>query len=244
METMLQEGRRPGLLQHVFGLWTSPGETFPSILRRSRVLAPLLALVALQVAFTAAWLQKVDAKEFIKTQLEESGQWERMPAQGRSQVLEGQSGFFSIMAWVGAVLGAPIVVLVVAAVYLFVFRFFYASPVTFKPSLSLVAHVFLAVGLVTTPLTLLVLSLREDWNINPQSAIQANLSLLIGDRESVPEFLWSVAESLDLFSFWVLWLLAVGFATASARRWTTVLAGVLAPWVIYVLAKSTLAALF
>lgn len=201
METMLQEGRRPGLLHHVFGLWTAPGETFPSILRRPQVLAPLLVLVTLQVAFTAAWLQKVDAKEFIKTQMEESGQWEKIPAESRSQVLESQSGFFSIMAWVGAVLGAAIVALVTAAVYLFVFRFFYASPVTFKPSLSLVLHVFLAVGLVTTPLTLLVLALRGDWNINPQSAIQANLSLLIGDRESVPEFLWSFAESLDLFSF-------------------------------------------
>jgi hypothetical protein len=133
---------------------------------------------------------------------------------------------------------------VIAAVYHFVFRFFYASSVTFKPALSIVAHAFLAVGLVTTPLTLLVLKLRDDWNIPPQYAIQANLSLVLGDREGVPKFLWSFAESLDLFSFWLLFLLAVGFGAASSRRWTSVLAGVLAPWALYVVCKSTASALF
>ena len=131
-------------------------------------------------------------------------------------MLEQQSGFFSVFAWVGAVLFVPLLVLVIGAIYLFIFRFFYASPVTFKPALSLVAHVFLAVSLVTTPLTLLVLMLRDDWTVNPQNAIQANLSLVLGDREDVPKFLWSFAESLDLFSFWVLFLLAVGFGAASA----------------------------
>lgn len=244
MDTILQEGRQPGLLQHVFGLWTSPGEAFASILRRPQVLAPLIALVAVQLAFTGIWMRQVDPAEFIKLQMEESGQWEKIPVDGRAEVLESQSRFFPIMAWTGAVLGAPILVLVVAALYLFVFRFFYDSQVTFKPALSIVAHAFLAVGLVTAPLTLLVLALKEDWNINPQAAIQANLSLLLGDREDVPKFLWSFTESLDLFSFWALWLLALGFGTASSRRWTQVLPGVLAPWAIYVVCKSALAALF
>ena len=244
MDTILQEGRRRGLLQHVMGLWTSPGEAFGSILRRPQVLAPLIALVAVQLAFTGIWMGEVDPSEFMKLQMEESGQWEKIPLDGRAEVLESQGRFFPIMAWAGAVLGAPILALVVAGLLLFVFRFFYASQVSFKPALSIVAHAFLAVGLVTAPLTLLVLALRGDWNINPEAAIQANLSLLLGDRDDVPKFLWSFAESLDLFSFWALWLLALGFGLASSRGWRHVLAGVLAPWAIYVLAKSSLAALF
>jgi len=244
MNTILQEGRQSGLLQRVFGLWTSPGEAFASILRRPQVLAPLIALVAVQLAFTEIWMRQVDPAEFVKVQMEESGQWEKIPVDGRAQVVESQGRLFPIMAWAGAVLGAPILVLVAAAFYLFVFRFFYASQVSFKPALSIVAHAFLAVGLVTAPLTLLVLALKGDWNINPQAAIQANLSLLLGDREEVPKFLWSVAESLDLFSFWALWLLALGFGLASSRRWSQVLAGVLAPWAIYVVGKSALAGLF
>jgi hypothetical protein len=244
MEAPVQEARRPGLLGHVFGLWTSPGETFHSILRRPQIVAPLLVLVAIQLAFTGVWLRQVDKKEFLKTQMEEAGQWEKIPVDSRPQVLEQQTGFFTVIAWVSALLGAAVVALVIASVYLFVFRFFYASSVKFKPALSIVAHAFLAVGLVTTPLTLLVLKLRDDWNIHPQYAIQANLSLALGDREDVPKFLWSFAESLDLFSFWLLFLLAVGFGAASSRRWTSVLAGVLAPWALYVVCKSTASALF
>jgi hypothetical protein len=244
MDASVQDDRRPGLLGHIVGLWTGPGATFPSIVRRSQVLAPLLVLVALQLAFTGYWLQKVDTKEFLKAQMEESGQWEKIPAESRPQVLESQSSFVPIMGWVGAVLGAPILVLLVGGVYLFIFRFFYASTIGFKPALSIVAHTFLAIGLVTTPLTLLVMALRDDWTIHPGYALQANLSLLLGDRQDVPKFLWSFAESLDLFSFWALFLLAVGFGVAAGRRWTAVLPGVLAPWVVYVLGKSALAGLF
>jgi hypothetical protein len=99
------------------------------------------------------------------------------------------------------------------------------------------------VGLVTTPLTLLVLFLRDDWTLNPQVAIQANLSLLL-DREEAPKFLWSLAESLDLFSFWALWLLATGYAAVSSRPWTWALPVVVGPWALYVAGKVTLAALF
>jgi hypothetical protein len=244
MTTSQQDESRLGLVGHIIGLWTEPGATFPSILRRPRVLAPLLVLVALQIGFTGYWLQKVDAKEFLKAQMEESGQWEKIPAESRPQVLESQSRMIPVFAWTGAVLGAPILALVIGSVYLFIFRFFYASTIGFKPALSLVAHTLLAVSLVTTPLILLVMTLRDDWTVNPQNAIQANLSLVLGDREDVPKFLWSLCESLDLFSFWVLFLLAVGFGAATGRRWTAVLAGVLTPWAIYVLGKSTLAAIF
>ena len=243
MATPAPEGPRQGLVGNVIGLWTGPAESFRSILRAPQVLLPLVALIALQLAFTGVWLHHVDPAEFMKAQMEESGQWEKMQPEQRAGVLEGQTKFLPIIGWVGAAVGAPLFVLVVGGLYLFVFRFFHGSELTLKPSLSIVAHTFLAVGLITTPLTLLVLFLRDDWTLNPQVAIQANLSLLL-DREEAPKFLWSLAESLDLFSFWTLWLLATGYAAASSRPWTWALPGVLGPWALYVACKVVWAALF
>jgi hypothetical protein len=200
-------------------------------------------MIVMQLAFTGVWLNKVDAGEFMKAQMEESGQWEKLQPEQRGGVLESQKKFLPIIGWIGAVVGAPLFVLVVGGLYLFVFRFFHASDLTFKASLSIATHVFLAVGLVTTPLTLLVLFLRDDWTIHPGVAIQANLSLLL-EREEAPKFLWSLAESLDLFIFWTLWLLATGYAAASARPWTWGLPGVLGPWALYVACKVAWAALF
>lgn len=243
MATSVPESRPVGLVQSVVGLWTSPSETFAAILRAPRVLVPLAVIIAVQIAFTGVWLHKADAEGFMKAEMEERGQWEKIPAEQRASVLESQAKMLPIFGWGGAVLGAPILVLIVGGVYLFVFRFFHASDLNFKKSLSIVTHAFLAITLVTVPLTLLVLFLRDDWSLNPQQAIQANLSLLL-DREDAAKWLWSFAESLDLFSFWSMWLLACGYAAVSSKPWTWALPGVVTPWALYVVCKTALAALF
>jgi hypothetical protein len=121
--------------------------------------------------------------------------------------------------------------------------FFYAGEVTFKQSLSIVSWPFLAVTLVSMPLTLLVLYLKEDWNVDPRTALQANLTLLL-DRGSVPRAVYSIAESLDLFSAWALALLSMGYAAATGRRAGQAAIGVAAMWALYVLGKAALSAVF
>jgi hypothetical protein len=125
---------------------------------------------------------------------------------------------------------------VIGGTLLFVFRFFYAGEVTFKQSLGIVAHVFAGVSLVTTPLLFLVFFLKGDWNLNPQSALQANLTLLF-DHSSVSKALWTFAGSMDLFSFWMVWLLAVGFGVASRKPTSSAIWGVAIPWALIVLMK-------
>jgi hypothetical protein len=132
--------------------------------------------------------------------------------------------------------------LVVGALLFFVFRFFYASEVTFKQSLSIVAWTFVATALVSQPLTLLVMFLKGDWNINPQDALQANLGLLL-DPQTAAKPLLSLLSSLDLFSFWIMFLLATGFGIASRKATGSALWGVVIPWAIFVLCKAGWAAL-
>jgi hypothetical protein len=243
MATSVPESRPLSLVQSVVGIWTSPSETYAAILRAPAILVPLAAVTAMQLAFTGIWLHKVDAEAFMKAQIEERGQWETIPVEQRASVLEQQSKALPYFGWGGALLGAPVLILVVGGVYLFVFRFFHASDLDFKKSLSIVTYTFLAVGLVTAPLTLLVLFLRDDWSLDPQRALQANLSLLM-DREDTSKWLWSMAESLDLFSFWAMWLLACAYAAASSKSWTWAIPGIVTPWVLYVACKTALTALF
>jgi hypothetical protein len=240
--TVLDSGRR-SFFQVLSGLYLSPGAEFVGVLRKPRVLLPLLVLVGLNLGFTAIWLQKVDPADFMKARLEESGQWDKIPPDARGQQLERGAGIFKVMGWVGAVLGAPIVVFVLSGIFFFVFRFFYGAELGFKHAAAVVAHTFLAVALVTTPLTLLILFLKGDWTLNPQSALQANLSMAV-ERGAVARPLYAVFESLDLFSFWMLWLLAVGFGVASRRTTGAAAGGVVGLWALYVIGKAGWAALF
>jgi hypothetical protein len=223
-------------------LYLAPGEGMAGIVARKRFLGALLALVAVNLVFTGIWLQKVEPRQFLKAQLEQSGRLESIPPDRREEVLESQSRFFPIMAWTSAVLGAPIFLLVLASLYLFIFRFFYAAELDFRQSLSVSAHGFLAVSLVTSLLTLVTLTLKGDWNVAPQEALQANLSLLL-ERDGAPAWLFSLAGSIDLFSFWTLALLSIGFGVATRRSAGSALWGVAAPWLVYVAGKVALAGL-
>lgn len=232
-----------GFLQNLFDLYLAPRETFTDVVRRPRFLAPLLGLVALNLAFTGIWLQKVDPGEFLKAQLEESGRWDKIPPERREAVMTGQSKFFPVIGWVGGALGAPIVVLVVSTVLLFVYRFFYAGEVTFGQSFAIATYSFLTVSLVSLPLLLLTLTLKGDWNVNPREALVANLAVVL-DKQTASKALYALAQSLDLFSFWLIFILATGYAVATRRSTGSAATGILVLWGILVLGKVGVAAFF
>ncbi len=232
-----------GFFGNLVDVYFSPREAFTRIVPKPSFLLPLAAFLVLVLGFTALWMSKVDPAVFVKTQLEESGQWDKIPADQRDSILESAAGRMKTFGWIGPVVFTPLMLLVVAAALMFVFRFFYASEVVFKQALAIVSWCFFATGLVTTPLTMLVLYLKDDWNLNPQEAVQANLSLLL-DKSEAARPLWALLSSIDVFNLWLVFLLAVGFGVASRKSTGSALWGVVIPWLLIVLVKVGWAALF
>lgn len=236
VSTVIESGPAPGLVGSLVDVFLSPRAAFAGILRKPGFWVPLLCIVVLNLVFSGIWLQKVEPAEFMKAQMVESGQWDKIPAENRQNILDAQGKAFPYFAWGGALLAPPIILFLMAGVLLFIYRFFYAGQVTFKQSATLVAYVSLAYGVLTVPLMLLILFLKGDWNLNPQEIIQANPTLFL-DRESVSKALWAFAGSLDLVVFWQLWLLATAFAVATGRKTSSALWGVLIPWALIVAVK-------
>jgi hypothetical protein len=236
VSTVIESGRAPNLVSSVADVLLSPREAFVGILRKPGFWTPLALAMAIGLIFTGIWLHKIDPAEFMKAQMVESGQWEKIPAENRQNLLDTQAKVIPIFGWVASFVIPPIALFVMAGVFLFIYRFFYASQVTFKQSATLVAYLFLAVSIVTTPLRLLILFLKGDWNLDPQEVIQANPSLFL-DHENVSKALWTLASSLDLVVFWQIWLLATAFAVATGRKTSSALWGVLIPWALFVAGK-------
>ena len=229
-----------GFFRNLLDLYFSPREAFGGILRAPRLAVSVPACLAVGLLFTAVWMSNLDPRVFMKNRMEESGQWEKMTAEQRSAGLEAGARVFPIFGWVIGVLAPIVVLLVVAGVLLFVFRFFYASEVRFSQAVAVVAWSFLAAGLVTVPLTLLVMWLRGDWNLDPQEVLAANPTLLL-EKGSTAKPLWVLVGGLDLFSLWRAFLLASGFGVASKRSTGSAFWGVAVCWGLYVLGQVALA---
>ena len=232
-----------GFVQNLIDVFFSPREAFTRIVRSPRILLPLVGYVVLVLGFTGIWMQKMDAREFMKTQIEESGQADKIPAEQREAIIEQQAKWMPVFAWVMGPVGIAVTLLVIAGALMFIYRFFYSSEVTFRQAFAIVTWIFFAVSLVTTPLMLLVLQLKGDWNINPQEVVQANLALLL-EKSTAAKPLWALLSSIDVFTLWMVFLLAAGFGVASKKTTGSAIWGVAIPWILIVLGKVGWAAMF
>ncbi len=232
-----------GFFQNLIDLYFSPREAFTRIVRSPRILVPLVAYGLIVLGFTGVWMSKMDPTEFMKTQIEESGRADQMSAEQRQMQIEQGARFMGVGGWVFGPVFIVIMLLVVSGALMFIYRFFFAGEVSFKQSLAIVVWVFLAVSIVSVPVTLAVLALKGDWNVDPNQVVQANLGLLL-DKSTAAKPLWALATSIDVFVLWMVFLLAVGFGVACRKPTSSAIWGVGIAWALIVACKVGWAAIF
>jgi hypothetical protein len=162
-----------GFAQDVVDLYVAPDDAFKSLISKRVWWLGVLLFMALNLAFTGYWQQKVDARGFMEAQIEESGRADQIPPERREAVVDQQLKFFNVFVWLGPLVFTPLFVFASAAVYLFIFRFFYAGELDYLTAVCVCSFAYLAVGLIQSPLILLTIVLKGDWTINPQEALLA-----------------------------------------------------------------------
>ena len=223
-------------LGNLFNLYFEPAETFARIFSKPRVWMAIVLQVALGVIFTSVWLEKMDAREFMKAQMEQNSRIQQMPADQVEQIINTQARFMRTWGRIAPFFVPVVMDLILAGIFMFIFRFFMAADVSFLQSLATVAWTLASIGLVQTPIMLLVFWLKGDWNVDPNQIIQANPTLFF-EVGSMPRWIWSLLSSFDLFSLWTVFLFATGFAVAGRHGLGSGLWGIGIPWVVYLAVK-------
>jgi hypothetical protein len=230
-------------LGNLFNLYFEPTETFSKIFVKPRVWMAIVLQVALGVLFTSIWLQKMDAREFMKAQMEQNARIQQLPAEQVEQIIDSQARFMRTWGRIAPFFVPVILDLILAGIFMFVFRFFMAADVSFMQSLATVAWTFAALSLIQTPIMLLVFWLKGDWNLDPNQIIQANPTIFF-EVGSMSRWIWSLLSSFDLFSLWTLFLFATGFSVAGKRDLSAGLWGVGILWVVYLSVKTGFVLMF
>src|SRR5262245_56364151 len=201
-----------GLLFKV--LW-SPGEAMFDLSKNPRVLTPMVFLSLSSLLAAIAIQTKVRFGELYMNMLARSPQAARMPEEAKAQMQR----LMSLPAIQGVFVGSAVViplltVLIVAALY-FGFFSMLGREGGFKAFLSITAFAF-----VPTIFSQLAGVLRA-FVVVPSSLMLDELGSLSPatflNRDSASPVLFSVVNSLDFISIWILILLVIGFGFVSRK---------------------------
>jgi hypothetical protein len=228
----------PGRVLNVF---LEPNRAFADIAAHPGWWVPMILLMAASTAYMAAFSSRVGWERYLGQQLETNKQTQDMPADQRERIVQTQAKFVGPVATVAAVVGTPISMCVIAGVMMFIFGTLLGTTVKFRQALGVVSHAFLP-NVVATGAFLAVLFVKDPADFDVKNPAGFNLGFYL-DPHTSSAWLVSLGSSIDVFSIWVILLLATGMAAVSRKSWKSSLAGVAAPWAVYVLLKVLWAAI-
>jgi hypothetical protein len=148
-----------------------------------------------------------------------------------------------IFAYVSVIVATPLVLLVTAGVLLGVFNLLLGARVNFKTALGIVTHAWMP-QVILGLLAFLVMFIRSPDEIDIQNIVASNTGAFVS--ADAVKWVQSLASTIDIFSFWTIALLAIGFAAANPKKVTfgKALLCVVGSWLFYVLFKTGVAAAF
>ncbi len=191
------------------GVFFSPGETFADIARKPDWVAPLIVLMVFHAAMWEGILWKVGIERYTQSILKLSGK--PVPPEQMKGVEIGQTVFIHIRA----VLGVPFVVLILALVGLLVVNLIFGGKMSFKMAISVCCYA-LSVGILWRVMGLALAFFGDSDNFNATFPTPTTPAFFLDSRE-ISKPLYALAGSVDVFSFWEMGLLGVGFSEASGQ---------------------------
>jgi hypothetical protein len=224
------------------GMYFEPKAVFEDLLRKPSWWFPVVISSVLALLYMWAFTRVVGWESFMRQQIEGNARTQNLTPEQIEQIIQTQTQFGMIMGYVGAGLGMLIMVVVVAAVLLGLFKVIASADLKFNQSMSIVSFSY-APGVLGSLLALLVMHLKDPEDFDLQNPLSFHAAAFLTKSETAP-WLWALLNSLDLFVLWYLVLMALGF-TVFIRKMTfgRAFTLVLIPWGLLVLVKMGWAAI-
>jgi hypothetical protein len=199
----------------IIGVLFSPKATFEDIARKPSWLLPVLISTILGIASTVVLNQRMDWRDYITQQIEKSPRAANMPAEQKQKQVDISAKVTVYIVYVAGAIGSIGFAVIVGAVMMLAYNLLAGAGASFSQSLGIAAH-SLVVGLVSTPIFLLVLLLRPKGSIDPENPVATNLAAFLPEESA--KWLMTLCKSIDLFTIWILILIAIGFAAVNPKK--------------------------
>lgn len=240
---MPPEPQGMGEFSRLTGVFFEPKKTFEDIARRPTFVVPLIVVILFALGFTTAVGQRITWERVVRQQTELRTQNQQISPEQREQQIQVGTKIANVVAYVGPVIGVIIYDLVIAGVLLAIAAGIMSAPIKFKQVFSVVAWSGIP-GILFSVLAVVVMYLKAPEDFNIQNPLVFNPGALM-DPQTSSKFLYSLATSLDLFTFWTIFLIATGLKAAAGKKLSFggAMFTVILPWAVFVLGRAALTGL-
>ena len=232
-----------GEFARLSGVLFEPSAAFRDIAEHPRPWPPLAIIIVLSLVFTYLFTQRVGFERFYRQLAETNSGMQKMEPAQREQTIAIQVKVAPAFFYGFSVIGVPVMALIVAGVYLLIFKTFLGAEITFKQVYAVCCYSLVPL-IFSSLMGLTMLMLKEPDQFDLQNPTPSNIGAFL-DVTTTPKWLYSLATSFDAFTLWTVVLTATGLSVASRKiSWATSITWVAVAWGLWVVLKVGGAAIF
>jgi hypothetical protein len=221
------------------GVFFSPGKAFADIARRPRWWVPVILISILSTVYLMAFTQRVGWESVLRPAIESNQNMQNMSVQQREQIIATAAGVYKYVGYL-SVVGTLFYVFITAVILMFLFDTMMSASIGLKRMMAIVAYGILPL-VIQTALSMVVLFLKDPEEFNLRNPLVFNVGAFLNSDS--PAALRALGSSIDLFSLWIIVLLAIGVSAAGRKvSFGKAFTGIAALWALLVCLKVAAAA--
>jgi hypothetical protein len=223
--------------ERLMGIFISPGETLAGVARKPGFWAPLIALVVGAVAVAETMLWKIGSERMARMVLEQSKQASNMSPDQMDQAVRQTARILGITVHFGGIVGVPIFLLFLAGLGIFIVNVIFGAKMRFSTVFSLICYANL-VSLLKSLMALALILFGDPDRFNMENTVPDNVGFFLNPTQ-VSKPLYALASSPDIFTIWMLILVAMGLSkgTESKVKPLSIFLVYVGLWAIWILGK-------
>lgn len=237
----IPEPRKSGLGQ-VVRMFYEPSAVFRELAAHRAWLWPLILVIVLAIGLQILTAPRLDMEGTIREGLERFGQADRVSAEQIREMAAARGPMQKIGGIVGVLFFVPVVMVVLAALYLVGLKAA-GSEAGFGSTFSMLMYASAPPSIVQTVLTGIVAMGRDSFTQGElQKLVRSSLETWLSP--DAPKALLALGSVLDLFNVWYWVLLVLGLEIVGRVKRGPAIAIVAVLWGLYTLGKVGLSLLF
>lgn len=223
-------------IARIFGALFLPTETFRSIVRKPTWLLPIILVVLLSLTVIGIFGERGGWRPYLQKQMASNSRFQQLTPQQQQQQMAVTLKYTPPFAYGEVAVGVPIAMMIIAALLMATFNLVHGTQIKYKTAISIISYAWVP-GIVSGLLGIVIISLKDPATVDLQNIVVANASAFI----STDAARWKIMllSSFDIFTFWEMILMAIGFAVAAPRKLTAgkAFASIFVVWLIWIAIK-------